>query len=161
MQAFKSEGAKPRGATIRCVPGGVQHVAELQLRRTHRPECGVGVPITDGRRVEVVANGLPLFGGVQLAIDTTLMSTLHCDGSLRRGVAHTDGEELHTQTESRWLLLEGQKERTHSEFVGLHSRARLVVLVGGRQKLVRSSRNFPRWKSGANRPSYREGRFET
>ena len=28
----------------------------------------------DGRRLEVVADGLPLFGGVQLAIDTTLVS---------------------------------------------------------------------------------------
>ena len=51
-------------------------------------DMDLGVPIIDGRQVEVVADGLPLFGGVQLAIDTTLVSTLHCDGSL--------AEELHT-----------------------------------------------------------------
>ena len=28
----------------------------------------------DGRRLEVVADGLPLFGGVQLAVDTTLVA---------------------------------------------------------------------------------------
>ena len=26
-------------------------------------------------------DGLPLFGGAQLAVDTTLVSPLHCDGS--------------------------------------------------------------------------------
>ena len=45
----------------------------------------------DTRRLEVVADGLPLFGGTQLDIDTTLVSTLHCDGSARRGAAHRDG----------------------------------------------------------------------
>ena len=30
----------------------------------------------DGRRLEVVADGLPLFGDDQLAVDTTLVSAL-------------------------------------------------------------------------------------
>ena len=34
----------------------------------------------DGRRLEVVADGLPLFGGVQLTIDTTLVFPLHSNG---------------------------------------------------------------------------------
>ena len=34
-------------------------------------------------RLEVVADGLPMFRGFQLAIDTTLVSSLHCDGSSR------------------------------------------------------------------------------
>ena len=34
-----------------------------------------------GRRIEIVADGLPLFGGAQLAVDVTLVSPLHCDGS--------------------------------------------------------------------------------
>ena len=44
----------------------------------------------DSRRLEIVADGLPLFGGAQLAIDTTLVSVLHCDGSARARVAHVD-----------------------------------------------------------------------
>ena len=32
----------------------------------------------DGRRLEVVAEGLPLFGSMQLAIDATLVILLHC-----------------------------------------------------------------------------------
>ena len=75
----------------------------------------------DGRRVEVVADGL-LLGGVQLAIDTTLVSTLHCDGCPRRGAAHTDGVTL--------VAVRRRKERTYPEFVGPRSRARLVVLAG-------------------------------
>ena len=76
----------------------------------------------DTRRLEVVADGLPLFGGTQLAIDTTLVSTLHCDGSARRGAAHRDGVAL--------LTARRKKERTHPELIGPHARARLVVLAG-------------------------------
>ena len=39
----------------------------------------------DGRRLEVVADGLPLFDRAQLAVDTTVVSPLHCDGSARPG----------------------------------------------------------------------------
>ena len=44
----------------------------------------LGAPVHDSRRLEILAEGLPLYGGVQLAIDTTLVSTHHCDGSARR-----------------------------------------------------------------------------
>ena len=40
--------------------------------------------VDDARRLEVVADGLPLFGGAQLAVDTTLVSALRADGSCRR-----------------------------------------------------------------------------
>ena len=48
----------------------------------------------DGGRLEVVADGLPLHGGAQLAIDTTMVSPLHRDGTARRGTANTNGEAL-------------------------------------------------------------------
>ena len=69
--------------------------------------------VHDGRRLEVVAEGLPLFGGAQLALDTTLVSALHCDGSARHHAADRRRKEL-----------------TYPEFVGPRSRARLVVLAG-------------------------------
>ena len=81
----------------------------------------------DGRRLEVVADGLPLFGGSHLAIDTTMVSLLHTDGSARRGAATKNGEAL-AQARKR-------KERTYPELAGEGGRARLVVLaaeVGGR-----------------------------
>ena len=37
--------------------------------------------VRDGRRWEIVAEGLPLLGGVQLVVDTTLVSPSRCDGS--------------------------------------------------------------------------------
>ena len=76
----------------------------------------------DGRRLEVVVEGLPLFGGVQLALDTTLVSPVRADGTARRGAAHTDGVALATARR--------QKERTYPELVGPRARARLVVLAG-------------------------------
>ena len=39
----------------------------------------------DARRLEVVVDGLPLFGGAQLAVDTTLVCALLANGSPRRG----------------------------------------------------------------------------
>ena len=81
----------------------------------------------DGRRVEVIADGLPLWHGAQLATDTTLVSPLHGDGTARRGAANSSGVALHA---ARRI-----KEATYPELSGEGGRARLVVLaaeVGGR-----------------------------
>ena len=51
-----------------------------------------GVP--ESRRLEVVVDGLPLRGGAQLALDTTLMCALHADGTPRRHAAQRDGVAL-------------------------------------------------------------------
>ena len=59
------------------------------------PDANAG----DGRRLEVVVDGLPLFGGWQLAVDTTLVCAVRV------------------------------KERRYPEFVGVQARARLVVLA--------------------------------
>ena len=45
----------------------------------------------NGRRVEVVVDGLPLFRGAQLAIDTTLVSPLQGDGQPHKVCADVDG----------------------------------------------------------------------
>ena len=81
----------------------------------------------DGRRLEVVADGLTLWQGAQLAIDTTLVSPLRCCGSARPRAADHNGAAL---DEAR-----RRKERTHPELSGDGGRACLVVLateVGGR-----------------------------
>ena len=75
----------------------------------------------DGRRLEVVADGLPLHGGAQLAIDTTMVSPLHRDGRARRGTAQ------HKEDARR------RKERTYLELAGEGGRVRPVgAEVGGR-----------------------------
>ena len=66
--------------------------------------------VTDSRRLEVVADGLPVFGGAQLALDTTLVSALRGDGTARRHAAHRDGVAL---AEART-----RKERTYPELGG-------------------------------------------
>ena len=74
----------------------------------------------DGRRIEVIADGLSLWQGAQLAIDTTLVSPLHRAVS-RPGLALEQARR--------------RKEATYPQLVGDEGRARLVVLAaetGGR-----------------------------
>ena len=79
------------------------------------------VPVNDGHRLEVVVDGLLVFGGAQLAADTTVVSSLHCDGSPHRGLLMSTG--------LYWPLQGGGKSaRTQSCRPG--RRARLVVLAG-------------------------------
>ena len=89
----------------------------------------------DNRRLEVVADGFPLHGGAQLAIDTTLVSPLGEDGSVKRCVDRTDAA----------VLVEAgrRRERTYPELAGVGGRAKLVVLaaeVAGRRS--QESRQF-------------------
>ena len=78
-----------------------------------------GVHVLDGRRLEVVADGLTLWHGAQLSIDTTLVSPLH--GTARRTAADCNGAAL---KQARRL-----KETTSPELSGEGGRARLVVLA--------------------------------
>ena len=85
------------------------------------------LPVGDARRLEIVVDGLPLRGGAQLAVDTTLVCALHEDGRPRRRAAQQDGVAIEAA--------ERRKISTYPELVGPHSRAKLVVLaveVGGR-----------------------------
>ena len=80
----------------------------------------------DDRRIEVIANGLALWGGAQLAVDTTLVSPLTRVGEPRRRAGRFAGAAL---TDARKA-----KARAYPELLR-NSRCRLVVLgieVGGR-----------------------------
>ena len=48
------------------------------------------LPVGDARRLEIGVDGLPLRGGAQLAVDTTLACALHEDGRPRRRAAEHD-----------------------------------------------------------------------
>ena len=76
----------------------------------------------DARRLEVVVDGLPLFGGRQLAVDTTLVGVLHANGQPMRRTPDEDWVRL--------LAARRRKERTYPELVGRRGRATLVVLAG-------------------------------
>ena len=78
----------------------------------------------DSCRIEVVADGLVLWRGAQLALDTTMVSPLRRDGTTR---PNFDGTVLE--------VARRRKEATCPELSGEGGRARLVVLaaeVGGR-----------------------------
>ena len=97
--------------------------------------------VADGRWLEVVADGLPLFGGAQLAVDTTLVCALWRDGNPTNNAANEDGAALRRARQ--------RKVRTYPELVGRHARAKLVVLAlkwvgGGLRRLVPSSPNSPK-----------------
>lgn len=85
-----------------------------------------GISSCDGRQIEVAANGLPLWGGAQLAVDATLVSPVGRDGHPHLGASEVDGLQLQ---EAR-----RRKETKYHELVRSR-RCRLVVLaleVGGR-----------------------------
>ena len=67
-------------------------------------------PRADNHRLEVVADGLPLFHGAQLAVDTAVVSTLRADGAPRRQCAERDGAALDQARRTR--------ERTYPELTG-------------------------------------------
>ena len=75
-----------------------------------------------GSLLEIVVDGLPLFGGAQFAVDTTLVFPLHCDGTFTPGAANSDCAAL--------ARARRRKERTYPELVQPRARARLVVLAG-------------------------------
>ena len=91
-------------------------------------DLDLGTPdARDARRLEVVVDGLPLFGGAQLAVDTTLVSAIQGNGEPRNGAAERDGVAL--------AQAKRKKARTYPELVRPGARARLVVLAletGGR-----------------------------
>ena len=74
--ACSRAGVLGRGVCSRecgCREGGARVATNLIVR-----DMDLMAPnVHDGRRLEVVADGLPLFGSVQLAVDTTLVSPLH------------------------------------------------------------------------------------
>jgi hypothetical protein len=110
-------------ATARVCREAGARVAENALLRDMNLE---GISARDGRQLEVVANGLPLWGGAQLAVDATLVSPVRRNGSPQPNTAEHDGAQLH---EAR-----RRKERKYWELLASR-RCRLVVLsleVGGR-----------------------------
>ena len=85
-----------------------------------------GIAATDGRRLEIVATGLPLHRGVPLGVDVTMVSPLHADGSPWASADATAGVAL--------TRAERCKERTYPELVD-STVLRLVTVaceVGGR-----------------------------
>ena len=89
-------------------------------------DMNVTVPVDDDRAIEVLASGLPMRHGAQLAIDITLRSATSANGLPRRNAAHRDGAVL---TQAR-----ADKEAKYAELVaGNHCFLVVIALeTGGR-----------------------------
>ena len=70
-------------------------------------DLNVDATRTDDRHIEVIANGMPLWGGAQLAVDTTLVSALTAAGAPRRHAGTCGGAALRVARQA--------KERTYPE----------------------------------------------
>ena len=84
-------------------------------------------PVADGRQIEVLAQGLPLRHGAQLAVDATLTSPVGRDGEARHDAATVPGDALQRATARK-------RTTTYPEFAH-NRRCRLVVVAietGGR-----------------------------
>ena len=89
-------------------------------------DLNVAVRATDERQIEVIASGLPVYGGAQLAVDVTLRSVLSREGEAKPKTHWLDGAVAEGAR--------GDKESTYPELT-TSGRCRLVVLAletGGR-----------------------------
>ena len=89
-------------------------------------DMNIGVRAGDNRRIKVLAQDLPCFGGAQLTVDVTLRSALGCTGEPQPHAADVDGAIL--------VQARADKETTYPELVE-SGRCRLVVVAietGGR-----------------------------
>ena len=85
-----------------------------------------GISGNDGRRIEVVVNGLPVYSGKQVAIDATIVSPLRATGQPIPGAASHPGTALNNALR--------KKRRTYPE-LAQSSRCHLLVAAvetGGR-----------------------------
>ena len=72
----------PRGAPLERAAARVYREAGARVaNNVLLRDMNLDVPLADARRIEVLANGLPLYQGAQVAVDTTLVSPVSRDGS--------------------------------------------------------------------------------
>ena len=84
------------------------------------------IDVRDGRRIEVLANGLSLYHGTQVAIDATIISPLKANGRAAHNSNRYDGAAIREAIKV--------KERTYPELVN-NPRCKLLVApveIGGR-----------------------------
>ncbi len=119
-----------------CREAGARVRTDVMLR-----DLNLAALATDERRIEVIASGLPVYGGAQLAIDVTLRSALGRGGEPRPQTHWRDGAAAEDAR--------ADKEAKYPE-IASGSRCRLVVLAletGGR--FSRETVEFLQQLSGA------------
>ena len=69
--------------------GGARVRENVQLR-----DAGIAVEPSDGRNIEIVVTGLPIEQGIPVAVDATMVSPLHADGTPHSGAETRVGVAL-------------------------------------------------------------------
>ncbi|OLP82561.1 hypothetical protein AK812_SmicGene36766 [Symbiodinium microadriaticum] len=116
--------ALERAAARVCREAGARVATNVFLR-----DMNVDVPLADGRRIEVLANGLPLWQGAQAAVDTTLVSPVTRAGGAQPQADRVPGNALE-QAAKRTRL---HNASTHTRF-GLEAVAFLRQLARARAR---------------------------
>ena len=80
-----------------------------------------GIALTDCRNIEIVATGLPIHRGIPLAVDVTLVSPLHTDGTVWTAADKSPGKAIRRA--------ETSKQGTYPELVD-SSILRLSTVAG-------------------------------
>ena len=104
-------------------------------------DLDLSIGAMDQRRIEVIAEGLPVFHGAQLAIDATLVSPLRADDEPRRRCPAEDGAAL--------TFARRRKERTYPELTGGRGRAKFVVGEETGFRFTEVTQTFLRLLAGA------------
>ena len=147
-------GPLERAAAAVCREAGGRVATNVFLR-----DLNIGAALTDGRRLEVVAHGLPAYAGAQVAVDVTLVSPLTGAGAPQPHADASPGACLRAAT--------ARKRHTYPEF-GPSARCQLQILafeVGGRWApevdafltalATGKARAAPRWLRGQAAQAYR------
>ena len=111
----------------RAVARVCQEAGARVARNVRLADMNIDVPVSDDRRIEVVANGLPLWHGSQQAIDATIVSPVTRAGEAQPGADARPGQALVGAARRK-------RRQTYPELVRAR-RCRLVVVgveVGGR-----------------------------
>ena len=117
----------PRFALERAVARVCQEAGTRVARNVRLADMNIDVPVSDERRIEVVANGLPLWHGSQQAIDATIVSPVTRAGEAQLGADARPGQALVGAARCK-------RRQTYPELVRAR-RCRLVVVgveTGGR-----------------------------
>ncbi len=119
---------KPRGIPLERAVARICREAGARVRENVLlADMNLDLPVADNRQIEVVANGLPLWHGAQLAVDATLVCPVGRDGRPRPRGDIIPGLALQEAARKK-------REDTYPEFLA-SNRSRLVVFgleVGGR-----------------------------
>ena len=106
---------------VRVLREGRARVREDVLLR----DTGVPVDPADRRAIEIVATGLPIAQGIPVAVDATMVSPLHADGTAHKDAASKIGVALKRAGKEARYLPRARRESTTATLTA-------AVEVGGR-----------------------------